>query len=192
MRFANRRHGVAAKLLREEDRRLSAARRHRQDVAPAEQYVLMESKFLRRGTRRPDVRSLRRVVAKHTGPRVTRDARRSLRRLVDRLTADCRRRLASHWRLFAGRAAKTTLPTPCRASPLLQSANTRNLLDLTLMETADHLSASIYGSCFVFCRYSVVSPALTLAGSYPTAETEVSDLTHGCEPGAAQSTLRIS
>jgi hypothetical protein len=45
MRFANRRHGVAAKLLREEDRRLGAARRHHQDVAPAEQYVLMESKF---------------------------------------------------------------------------------------------------------------------------------------------------
>src|SRR5271155_5868761 len=67
MRFANRRHGVAAKLLREEDRRLSAARRHHQDVAPAEQYVLMESKFLWRGTRRPDVRSLRRVVANTSG-----------------------------------------------------------------------------------------------------------------------------
>jgi hypothetical protein len=45
MRFASRRHGVAAKLLREEDRRLSAARRHHQDVASAEQYVLMEPKF---------------------------------------------------------------------------------------------------------------------------------------------------
>ena len=67
MRFANRRHGVATKPLREEDRRLSAARRHHQDVAPAEQYVLMESKFLRRGTRRPDVRSLRRVVANTSG-----------------------------------------------------------------------------------------------------------------------------
>ena len=67
MRFAKRRHGVAAKLLREEDRRLSAVGRRHQDVAPAEQYVLMESKFLRRGTRRPDVRSLRRVVANTPG-----------------------------------------------------------------------------------------------------------------------------
>ena len=58
---------VTGKPLREEDRRLSAARRHHQDVAPAEQYVLMESKFLRRGTRRPDVRSLRRVVANTPG-----------------------------------------------------------------------------------------------------------------------------
>ena len=40
MRFANRRHGVAAKLLREEDRHLSPARRHHQNIAPAEQYVL--------------------------------------------------------------------------------------------------------------------------------------------------------
>ena len=40
MRFANRRHGAAAKLLREEDRRLSPARRHHQNIAPAEQYVL--------------------------------------------------------------------------------------------------------------------------------------------------------
>ena len=62
MRFANRRHGVAAKLLREEDRCLGAARRHHQDVAPAEQ-----SKFLRRGTRRPDVRSPRRIFANTPG-----------------------------------------------------------------------------------------------------------------------------
>jgi hypothetical protein len=44
MRFANRRHAQAAC---EEDRRLSVARRHHPDVAPAEQYVLIESKFLR-------------------------------------------------------------------------------------------------------------------------------------------------
>lgn len=36
MRFANRRHGVAAKLLREEDRRLSAARRRCDDFRDAD------------------------------------------------------------------------------------------------------------------------------------------------------------
>ena len=36
-------------------------------AAPQEQCVLMESKFLRRGTRRPDVCSLRRVVANTSG-----------------------------------------------------------------------------------------------------------------------------
>ena len=58
---------MATRLLREEDWRLSAARRHHQDVAPAEQCVLMESKFLRRGAPRPDVRSLRKVAANTSG-----------------------------------------------------------------------------------------------------------------------------
>jgi hypothetical protein len=64
MRFANRRHGQAA-LRRGPAPQRSAWTPSR--CRAAEQYVLMKSKFLRRGARRPDVRSLRRVVANTSG-----------------------------------------------------------------------------------------------------------------------------